>query len=47
MAKNEFYSFLRESEFWITEDEEVVNEIFRPYHLGSPSSLGDIDSWGV
>lgn len=47
MAKNEFYGFLRESDLWVAEDEEVVNEIFRPYHLGSPSSLGDISSWGV
>lgn len=33
VAKNEFYGFLRESDLWIAEDEGVVNEIFRPYHL--------------
>jgi hypothetical protein len=46
-AKGEYFNFLREANSWVNKDEEVVNEIFRPYHLGSPSYLGNVDSWGV
>jgi hypothetical protein len=47
IAKNEFRGFISEASSWVNKDEENLNEPFRPYHLGTPSSLGDIDSWGI
>ena len=45
-ALAEFNNFLRETESWLSKDEEVVNEIFRPYHQSPTISYSDPNTWG-